>query len=272
MNDEDWEDDDDWVPRNSAGNQKTCNVIRGEITKFLRTNEMTQTRFLSDISCNANSYGRFMALKGVMNGIQNGVYWGAARFFERRKRSEAAEKKSNPSAFKRKRAEAADDAAKKKVKGEVLLAKLSAGAGSDSEPYAEGPIYDSCPEIRSKSTAFLKAGNMTQGAFLKEVGVAAKSFNDFMKVKAVPNSGPSDWRNHQAGAANHFYPKAYHFFEKMRLAEGKAKSPKRLTNEAALGPGALNESQKWMVEKGYLPEAGCALKHDDGKRWVFAGR
>ena len=77
--------DDGWVPRNKQGNQKNCNIIRGEINRFLAKGSMTQTAFLLDISCNSNSYGRFMKLKGQWNGVQNGVYWGAARFFERTK-------------------------------------------------------------------------------------------------------------------------------------------------------------------------------------------
>ena len=66
-----------------------------------------------------------------------------------------------------------------------------------------------------------------------------------MKMKAVPRTGPRDWRGHgQAGAGNHYYPKAYHFFEKLRLAEGKKKTPKRVENELALAP---SEADKMRV-------------------------
>ena len=46
------------------------------------------------------------------------------------------------------------------------------------ESYNEGPIYDSCPEIRKKTKSFLKTGAMTQTAFLKHLGVASNSFGE----------------------------------------------------------------------------------------------
>eukprot|EP01049_Picozoa_sp_SAG25_P015692 SAG25_NODE_3290_length_1143_cov_1.118774_1_plen_306_part_00 len=186
------EEDDDWVPRNKAGNQKSCNVIRGEISRFLAKGEMTQTKFLQEIRCNSNSYGRFMRLKGAYNGTQNGVYWGAARFFARRQRREAWEKKNNPAAAKRKRAEASGTKRKKAKLGDELLAKLA------STPFEPGPIYDSCPEIRRKVTAFLKSGTMTQTAFLRHIGVAPNSFKSFMKMKPVPGSAGGACQNRGA--------------------------------------------------------------------------
>ena len=59
-----------------------CNEIRRKINAFLKTSRMTQTLWLKLIDCNADSYGRFMKLKGKFNGNHNGVYAGAARFFE----------------------------------------------------------------------------------------------------------------------------------------------------------------------------------------------
>jgi hypothetical protein len=177
------EDEDDWVPRNKQGNQKSCNVIRGEITRFLATGTMTQTAFLGEIGCNNNSYGRFMKLKGPWNGTQNGVYWGAARLFERQRRRQEWEKKNNPAAAKRKRAEAGTANQKKAKAGDELMNKLAAVEGS----YAEGPIYDSCPEVRRKVTAFMKTTGMSQAAFLRQCdGVAANSFKSFMSMKPVP--------------------------------------------------------------------------------------
>lgn len=149
---------DDWVPRNKQGNQKSCNVIRGEITRFLATGTMTQTAFLGEIGCNSNSFGRFMKLKGAWNGTQNGVYWGAARLFERQRRRQEWEEKNNPAAAKRKRAEAGTANQKKAKVGDELMNKLAAIEGS----YVEGPIYDSCPEVRRKVTAFMKTTGISQ--------------------------------------------------------------------------------------------------------------
>ena len=174
---------------------------------------------------------------------------------------------SSSTAAKRKRADAAESAPGKagkkgkKAKGDELLATL---AGVD---YDEGPVYDSCPEIRRKTTAFLTTGVMTQTALLKHFGVQSKSFCSFMKTKAVPGTGPKDWRvRGQAGAGNRFYPKAYHFFERLRLAQGKPKTPTRLKNELALAP---SKDHKEYVEMGMIPAAGCNLKHDNGMRHSF---
>lgn len=92
-----------------------------------------------------------------------------------------------------------------------------------------------------------------QAAFLRQCGgVASNSFKNFMSMKAVPRTDHNDWKQcqvkvqeskpgsqyllgsplnccllffpgqrSQAGAGNHFYPKAFHFFEKLRVAEGK---------------------------------------------------
>ena len=176
---------------------------------------------------------------------------------------------SSTTAAKRKRADVAESApgrAKKgkTAKGDELLTTL---AGID---YDEGPIYDSCPEIRRKSTAFLTTGAMTQTTLLKHLGVQSKSFCSFMKTKAVPGTGPKDWRvRGQAGAGNRYYPKAYHFFERLRLAQGKPKTPTRLKNELALAP---SDEHTEYVEMGMMPAAGCNLKHDNGMRYSFGAR
>ena len=141
---------------------------------------MTQTKFLSEIRCNSNSYGRFMKLKGAWNGCQNGVYWGAARFFELEKRRAAREKKAaGPAATKRKRAEEGEARKKKKAEGEELLAQLA----TITEVPVGAPVLDTVAEVRRKITAFLKTGVLSQTAFLKHLGVAPNSFGSFMKMK-----------------------------------------------------------------------------------------
>ena len=47
--DEDHDLWDDWVLRTASGAQKSCNVVRGEITRFLARGTMTQTKFLRTI-------------------------------------------------------------------------------------------------------------------------------------------------------------------------------------------------------------------------------
>mmetsp|Transcript_41398 Transcript_41398/g.81120 ORF Transcript_41398/g.81120 Transcript_41398/m.81120 type:complete len:322 (+) Transcript_41398:35-1000(+) len=250
-------EDHEWVPRNKQGNQKSCNVIRTEITRFLSSSQMTQTAFLRDIGCNSNSYGRFMKLKGPMNGIQNGVYWGAARFFEKKKLTEEWEKKHNPAAAKRKRESAAAEKKSTKSKLEDVQSKANIS-------YTEGPIYDSCPDIRRKITAFLKSSGTTGTAFCRLIGCPANSLTRFMKHKPVPGtSGDAQkTRFQQPGAAMSIYPNAYHFFERLRLAEGQPKTKKRIENEAVLSVAHGDSFDD-------IPQQGFVCRHDDGKRWVF---
>ena len=269
---QDDEDDDvlgdDWVPLTASGKQKSCNAIRGEIQRFLTRGTMTQTAFLQAISCNSNSYGRFMKLKGAWNGTQNGVYWGAARFFEIEKRRAARERKNaGPAAAKRQRAEANDAKKKAKREGEDLLARVS------TIDVPEGtPVFDTCAEVRRKITAFLKTGMVTQSAFLKHLGVAPNSFGSFMKQNG--RADPENIANMQPGAANHVYPKAYRFFEQKRLLEQKPKTDGRKNNEAMLAANKARQAALWgglgnaELAAKYVTD-GFALRHDDGKRWVF---
>jgi hypothetical protein len=76
----------------------SCDKVRRDITMFLATKEMAQIKFLDTISVNANSFGRFMKLKGSTSGRQNGTYWGAVRFFEHRKgKKKSSSKRSRSS-------------------------------------------------------------------------------------------------------------------------------------------------------------------------------
>jgi len=237
--------DDAWVPRTSGGKQVSCNAMRSQITKFLSTGEMTQTAFLQDISCNSNSYGRFMKLKGAHNGYQNGCYWGAARFFEMRKRRAKATEKANPAAAKRKREDEKEDRKKKAKAGASLVEDLAA-----VDLPEDAPVMDTVVEVKRKINSFLKEGGLTQTAFCRAIGVQSTQLVNFLKMaKKTDNPVAS-----QPGAANQTYWKAYRFFEKKRLHEKKPKSKARSLNETSIAP------------------QGFSLRHDNGMRWVFTGR
>jgi len=266
------EDDEDWVPTSSNGKQKSPNAIRSEITRFLATGAMTQTAFLKDIGCNSNSYGRFMRLKGTWNGTQNGVYWGAARFFERQKRKAEQEKRekrkaeraAGPGAAKRKRAEEADARKKAKGEGDQFLQRVSA-----IDVPENCPVYDSCAEIKVKMTAFFQTGVLTQTAFLKHIGCQSNQLQAFM---AQPRADPQMMHDSQPGAASRIYQRAYRFFEQKRLMEGNPKSAARLKNEAMLAKKKAEIAQELsfcpaLVAK-YAGE-GFGLRHDDGRRIVL---
>mmetsp|Transcript_8628 Transcript_8628/g.14334 ORF Transcript_8628/g.14334 Transcript_8628/m.14334 type:complete len:213 (-) Transcript_8628:275-913(-) len=197
---------------------------------------MTQTEFLRIIGCNSNSFGRFMRLKGAWNGTQNGVYWGAQRFFIKREEKAKVAKASLPKADrKRKATEEAGEKAEKKLRLSSLLTSL------DAIQLDNDNVYDDCDDIRKKSNEFIAAHCPSLSDWYKAIGnVQSKQWNDFMRHKGAG-----------AGAAGKSYVNAYILLEKYRIHTGAAKTAKRLRNEKE------------------NPD-GFPLRHDNGMRYVFA--
>ena len=184
-----------------------------------------------------------MKLKGTWNGTQNGTYIAAYRYFlkqDKVKKKKQQKSKNKPLAERKKEAEKKKKSKQQKQKEmERILAKIKKVTDNGDYDESTAKIYDDCNDVRKGITAFLKRGIMTKARFLKEIGnVQHKSCTDFMKMGPLKLSG----------ASNHIYPKAYHWLEKLRIAEGVKKSKKRLQNE-----------------KEY-PD-GFELRHDDGRRW-----
>lgn len=217
----------EWIPMKGK-KQKTCNAVRGEITRFLTTGEMNQTAFLKTIEISSSSYNRFMKMKKTHEGYRNPTYLCAARFFEERRRKDAWEKKNNPKSYKRKRQEMASEAASKKAKSDDLFAKVK------EFPYNNySPIFDTVSEVQTKLRAFMKNSGLTKTAISKHLGVGIKGYTNFLKYKAVPNETLKNKVGSQPGAKNEVYAAGYHFFEKLRLMDKKKKSPSRKKNEIA---------------------------------------
>jgi hypothetical protein len=130
--------------------------------------------------------------------------------------------RSPPSATKRRKT----SHGKSKSKSSEAAAGAAAAAAGD-EPYEEGPVYDTCNEVRRKIRAYLRTGESTIAAFLRACGnISHNSYQSFMSMK-MP----------MQGSGNCLYPAAYHFFEKRRLAAHKPKSKLRLESEEAFPEG-----------------------------------
>jgi hypothetical protein len=138
-------------------------------------------------------------------------------------------------------------AAKKPNKKAVSNASTTNKASSFLEIKLDGeddntiPIYDTCSTVRQKINALLgkdnkkpengmpgefdKQGNpkpYTKASFCRALGDArADTLNRFLKANQM-----------MGGAESAVYPKAYAFFEKKRIFEGKKKTPGRLKVEA----------------------------------------
>jgi hypothetical protein len=89
-----WEEEG-WVPRTKAGKQKSPNVIRGELQRYIdkckADGTMTQTKIIEKMGVNNNTYRRFMdpkTYKDQWSGLQNGTYWAGARLHEEARHEE----------------------------------------------------------------------------------------------------------------------------------------------------------------------------------------
>ena len=248
-------EDEDWVPTTASGKQKSPNVIRGEIRRFIGTGELTQTSWLKSIGINNNSFGRFMTgkYKDQWSACSNGTYWSAARDLEKRRRRTKREAKSGSSKKKRKAGDSGS--------GESSSSSSSVGSGSSKKskkqaaqelldsivavPYdlvCDGPVFDDCDSVRRKINKFMRDSGATQAAFCRALGQGeacqTAQLNTFLRRK-----GAGD------GAASKVYRLAYHFFEQKRILDCK---PQRM------------HAQRYGAK-------GKSLRHDNGMRWTFVG-
>eukprot|EP01084_Bolivina_argentea_P049268 90631_1 len=222
-----------------------CNQIRNKIRKLLTTPGFKITPWLKKLNINSGSYQRYMRLKGKWNNTSNQTYTAAYRYFmkqDKLKQKQKAKDKNKSASQKKKEAVARK---KEKAYKEKEVKKILNKIKSVENTYnANGPIYDDCNDVRKNILTFLKRGIMTKTRFLKEIGnVASNSYSSFAGMGPLKLSG----------ASNKTFPKAYHWLEKLRIAEGVKKSKKRLKNELE------------------YPN-GFPLRHDNGKRLCFGGQ
>ena len=172
---------------------------------------------------NSNSYQRFMKLKGKWNNTANQTFRAAHRYFIKqeklKKKQKAKNKKKSAAQKKREAANKKQIKAKKERQIKEILDKIKS---VEDEYNSDAGVFDDCNDIRKKIKQFLQKDIMTKSRFLKEIGkVAHNSYSSFMSMGPLKLSG----------ASNRTYPLSYHFFEKLRIAEGEKKSKKRLQNE-----------------------------------------
>ncbi|KAJ7633375.1 hypothetical protein DFH06DRAFT_1055783 [Mycena polygramma] len=113
-------------------------------------------------------------------------------------------------------------------------------------------IYDTCDELRRKINALLRTGTITKAALLRDMSRAAyadapniqsKQLTDFLTKK-----GPT------SGSTSRVCYASYVYFEKKRIAEGKAKSKHRRDMEDRWdGQGGLprRREEKYICHVDY---------------------
>ena len=231
-----------WVPLTTTGKQLSPNTLRGHIQTFLAEKSITQTIFRRRAGgLNLSTFHRFMTglFRNQWSACSNQTYLCAAQFLAVEKiRQQILVRDQKKQEKKRKRDEmmpiekllmekstptTAPLSSKKQKKEQValLLTHITSVRGVE----LDGPIYDNCDIVRTKTNRFLNDSGIGIGALLRAVGnINGGSWVAFKKFKGKG-----------AGAANVCYPVMYKFFEQKRLLEKISKSKARVEAERNFG-------------------------------------
>ena len=172
--------------------------------------------------------------KNQWSATENGTYWAAARLLARVAHEKELDKKSGKRKATKATAGPASATATKKAKttgeespprnrtnAEVKLDALELVRRVVSvEGVPEDVVYDTCNQVVTKIKEFLQRDGMTKANLLLALGnINSNSLTKFLSGKKQDQCG------------NVTYRAAYVFFEKLRILEGKKKSPARVKNE-----------------------------------------
>lgn len=142
-----------WVPTTKSGKQRTPNMIRNELQRYIDNSSETQTAILDRMGVNNNSFRRFMNPKTYKNqwsAVENGTYWAAARLLE----AERNKPKDKAAGGKRKAnssSEAGGVAKKSKTEAKAEMLQLMRNINAVEAPgVSEEVVYDSCPQLVKK--------------------------------------------------------------------------------------------------------------------------
>lgn len=166
----------------------------------------------------------------------NGTYWAAGRLLEQVKYEKEQAKKLATKAGGKRKSDSSDNESCKKAKtndakpatlaeskvqrdleAQQLIKRILAVEGVSSN----SPVYDSCPQLVKKIKDFVERPGITKAAFCS----ALDNLNNNLLGRFLGGKG-------QDQCGNITYARAYVFFEKLRILEGKPKSASRKKNEA----------------------------------------
>ena len=201
--------------------------------------------------------------KDQWSAVQNGTYWAAARLLEQHKHEQKLAKKASGNKKRKSDENGTAATASKKPKVarsemEAYMAKVNATELPQGEDgYGGlGKVYDSCPQVVKKVKEFLAREGVTKGKDIYLCLLLIKAWYDLISfltpyfhfdfifslfstaafLAAIGNVNSNTLnrflaRKKQDGAGLEAYPKAYFFFERMRIMENQPKSKARLKNE-----------------------------------------
>lgn len=197
-------------------------MIRSQVRNFIETGGMKIGEFQKAIGVSAKSYSTFMGKNGPNAGDNTATYGAAWAFFKKRDLMGLKPlKKAKVAAPTTRGTTAAVISLSPAVS---ITAVTLPGEETDSIP-----IYDTCDEVRHKISAHLCLPSVTGAQFCRDIAAMYHLTNKKIQLKQL-----SDFRNKKgahAGNTSVVYYAAYVFFEKTRVAQGKAKSKARLNME-----------------------------------------
>ncbi|KAF2493533.1 hypothetical protein BU16DRAFT_551352 [Lophium mytilinum] len=187
--------------------------------------------FCNAIGVSNKSYNGFMSQSGTYKGSGFAAYEAAWEFFKKR------ELKGIP-APKKKRTTAPATT--------VAAAAASNNVASVSIPGEETDavdIYDTCDEIRRKINLHLKKDGVTQAGFLRDL--MAQYHKSDRKIQSKQLTDFRSKKGADRGNTSCVYYASYVFFEKLRIKEGKKKTPTREKMEQIWGAqGGMNTTDR----------------------------
>ena len=256
-----WEDED-FVPRTKSGVQKSPNIIRGELQRYIdacKVKGITQTSILEEMCVNNNSFRKFMnpkIYKTVWSATQNSTYEAAGRLLARvqyekeqqAKQTKSTKKTPSTSTTGKRKADTSTATTnsvggpvnkKSKIEMKTQAQALIDRINAVPNVSVEDGVYDTCPQLVTKIKNFLQRDGMTKALLLTNAfgNINPNALSRFLAGKKQDQCG------------NQVYPAAYVFFEQLRILEGQKKSKARLKNEAEEPNGFSIERERprWVV-------------------------
>jgi hypothetical protein len=236
--------------------------------------------FQKELGITSTGYSRFMAQNGPRKGLESDTFWAAAEFFKRRElagvKMPRAPKKAKTASSDSGNAAAGPEAPTKAkasskmggaAKNEDDDADVS-GIHLDGEDNDSVPVYDTCDDIRTKISRFMREtpSSNTNSAFIRLINStlptsSTKTPTSRQMPTFLNKKGPT------SGADSPVFYASYVFFEKLRIKKNKPKSKKRVEMEET-----WTAKPSYEIGVGTVSRDGMPLKDMAKQRfWLAAG-
>lgn len=226
---------------------KNPDQIRRVIHRFIDNGGMKVGEFCNHIGVSNNGYNRFMKQSGATKGLGSDVFTSAWEFFKKRELAglkmptKAKKAKTNDGGSK----DTSPNASKKDKPDTDISTIYLDGEETDSVP-----IYATCDDIRRQISSHLRREGVAKAGFCRDMFAQLHSDTRGSSITASQLDRYRGNHGSNGGASSKVFYAAYVFFEKRRLAEGKAKSKKREEMESIWPKGLdrrFNSNTRYVV-------------------------